>query len=81
MSAFVGRSGADAVFKALHKICKVLQAYSFKLDIAIGLAETAGLITSGEATAARAFITGSGALCDIFLKVSKNSGFGQTGSV
>jgi hypothetical protein len=75
VTEFVGRSGADAVYKFLHSICKTLVRYSSKLDTAITLAQSADLITSDQATQARAFIAGADALCDIFLAVSKNSGF------
>ena len=81
MTAFVGRSGADAVYKALHRICQVLQAYGPKLNVAIDLTETAGLITSSQAITARSFVGTAGAVCDIFLIISKNSGFSQTGIV
>jgi len=75
MTTFVGRSGADAVFKALHRICIVLTHYSVKLDVAIGLAESASLITSTQATVARTFLATSSAVCDIFKIVADNSGF------
>lgn len=75
MTEFVGRSGADAVFKALHKICLVVTSYGPKLDTAIGLTQTAGLITSDQASAARLFLTSANAACDIFKIIAGNSGF------
>lgn len=75
MASFVGRSGADATFKALHHICIVIQRYGSKLVTAVDLTLAAGLITSDQATAAKTFIVGSRALCDIFDIIAKNSGF------
>jgi len=81
MANFNGRSGADAIFKALHRICIVVQRFGPKLNLAIDLTAEAALITSEQATAAKAFITSSGAVCDIFNVVARNSGFSQTGEV
>lgn len=75
MPIFQGRSGADAIFKALHRVCIVLTHYSLKLNAAIDLVEAAGLITGEQQTAAKAFVTASGALCDIFKIIADNSGF------
>lgn len=81
MTAFLGRSGADAVMKAHKRICAVNDAYGSKLRIAIDLSVTAGLISSADATAAKAALDGATVLCRIFDAVARNSGFGQTGSV
>lgn len=81
MTAFVGRSGADAVFKALKRICIVITAYGPKLNVAIDLAAAADLISAGEATTAKAFISSAATVCDIFNTVARNSGFGQTSVV
>jgi formate dehydrogenase assembly factor FdhD len=81
MTAFSGRSGADAVMKAHKKICDVNAAYGAKLRVAIDLAASAGLITADDATLAKAALTGADIVCRIFEAVAKNSGFGQTGSV
>lgn len=75
MAEFIGRSGADAVAKALHKICHVLTAYSNKLNVAIDLATAAEIITIGEATVAKTFLGTANTVCDIFEKVAGNSGF------
>lgn len=75
MTEFIGRSGADAVFKALDRICIVVRRYGPKLNIAIDLAETASLITASEAITARAFVATASATCNIFRVVADNSGF------
>lgn len=74
MALFVGKSGADAVFGALHHICRVVAKYGTKLRSAVAAAETGGVITSDQATLAYAFIDGSEVLCDIFKLVASNSG-------
>jgi len=73
--SFLGKSGADAVFVALNHICKVVNRYHVKLDAAIDQAATDGVIGSGEATAAHAFIDAASITCEIFKLVSGNSGF------
>lgn len=75
MTAFVGRSGADAIFALLHRCCIVVQRYSGKLNNAIDLAQAAALITSEQQTAAKAFVTGVDSLCEVFRLVASNSGF------
>lgn len=75
MAYFFGKSGADAVFFALHKICKVLNRYEVKLLEAITAAETGGVITSEQADAARTFVATARVICAIFELVASNSGF------
>ena len=75
MAYFFGKSGADAIAKALDRICLVLQKYSLKLDAAISAAQASDIITSEQATIARTFISTARTACDIFKLVARNSGF------
>lgn len=75
MAHFIGKSGADAIAKALHGCCKIIAAYGPKLRTAVATAETGGVITSTQALAAYAFIDASSATCDVFELVAQNSGF------
>ena len=61
-----GKTGADAVFVALHHICKTLGRYRAKLDTFVDAAVAASVITSSQATTVHDFIAGANALCDIF---------------
>jgi hypothetical protein len=73
---FIGKSGSDAIFGALHHVCKVLARYQTKALAAVDQALSDGVITSEQATTARAFINTANATCDIFRLISQNSGFG-----
>jgi hypothetical protein len=75
MAEFVGRSGADAVFKALKRICIVIVGYGPKLQVAIDLAHAASLITTEQRATAIAFVASAQGVCDIFNAVASNSGF------
>lgn len=75
MAFFFGKSGADAIFKAFQRICRVLNSYRTKLLAAVDAAETGAIITSDEATNARVFIASATALCAVFEKIASNSGF------
>jgi len=75
MAVFQGRSGADAIAKALTLICGTLKRYSNKLDVAITLTEEAGLINTSQAVTARQFVGTASLVCDIFKIVADNSGF------
>ena len=75
MTAFVGRSGADAIYKFLHSVCKTLVRYGPKLSVAIDLTHTAGLIDDTQAALAHNFVSTADGLCDIFLTIANNSGF------
>jgi hypothetical protein len=75
MATFIGRSGTDAIFKALQRICIVITAYNTKITAAIAIAEGAGLITAAQASLAVSFIEGARTTCDIFKIVASNSGF------
>lgn len=69
-----GKTGADAIFQALHKICHVLVKYQVKLTTFIDLLVTAQVITSAEADTAKTFIAAAGATCAVFQKIASYSG-------
>lgn len=73
--AVTGKTGADAVFLALKHICKVITRYRLKLDAVIDQAESAGVITSGQATDAHAFVAAANATCAVFELIADYSGF------
>lgn len=75
MAYFLGKSGADAIFVALEKICRILSRYHAKCDQAIDAALASGVITSDQATAAHLFVDTAQVTCDIFRLVASNSGF------
>lgn len=70
-----GKTGADAVFKALQRICIVITKYRTKLDAVINQAEAASVITSAQATAAHDFIASASTVCAVFNLVAGFSGF------
>lgn len=61
-----GKTGADAIAKALHRICLVLSHYRTKCDAVITAAEAAGAITAAQATAAHDFLGTANTVCSIF---------------
>lgn len=73
--AITGKTGADAVAKALKHICRVLVAYRHKLEQVIDDAAAFGTITETQATTAKAFIASADAACQIFILVAEYSGF------
>lgn len=73
--AITGKTGADAIFKALKRICIVLTKYQAKLQAVVIAAETAGAISAADATTINAFITVAGATCSAFDRLSQYSGF------
>lgn len=75
MAYFFGKNGSDAVFKALEHVCRILNRYEAKLRSAVAAAETGGVITSDQATAAYLFIDTARVTCAIFGLISGNSGF------
>jgi hypothetical protein len=72
--AHTGKTGADAVFIALSKICRVLVAYRAKLDAVIDQAATGGVISSTQATAAHDFLAIVNTTCAIFELIAGYSG-------
>ena len=73
--AITGRTGADAIFKALQRICIVITRYRVKLDAVIDAAVTAGAITSAQATTAHDFVATAGSVCLVFNLIANYSGF------
>lgn len=73
--ALTGKTGADAVFKALKRICLVIAHYGPKLQAVITSAEGADVITTDQATAARALVSSAQGACDAFALIAKYSGF------
>lgn len=73
--AVTGKTGADAIFKALKRICIVLSHYQFKLIAVVDAAETASAITADQATKIRNFISVATVTCDAFQALADYSGF------
>jgi hypothetical protein len=73
--AVTGKTGADAVAKALKHICRVLVAYRTKLEAVIDQAAAFGTITSEQAATAKVFIASADTACQIFILVAEYSGF------
>lgn len=61
-----GKTGADAIAKALHRICLVLSHYRTKADGVIDAAASAGVISAGQATTAHDFLATANTVCSIF---------------
>lgn len=68
--AITGKTGADAVFAFLHKICGTLKRYDSKLRALIATAKAANLISAADADAANTFLDTSDLLCRIFEKLA-----------
>lgn len=73
--AVTGKTGADAVAKALQHICIVITKYRPKLDAVIDAAAGAGAITSAQATIAHDFVSTASAACAVFQLIADYSGF------
>lgn len=73
--AVTGKTGADAVFKAMSRICLVLTRYRSKFDAVITSAESAGAITSAQATTIRDFVATANLLCVALEALAGYSGF------
>ena len=73
--AITGKTGADAIAKALKHICRVLVAYRTKLEAVIDLAESTATISAGQADTARAFVASADAACQVFILIADFSGF------
>jgi hypothetical protein len=65
-----GKTGADAVSKAVSKICRVVNAYRVKLHTIIDAAKIAGIITVDEAAVAHAFVDSIGVACAIWMRIA-----------
>jgi hypothetical protein len=73
--ALTGKTGADAVFKALKRICIVLSHYSAKLTAVVDAAQADGKITTQQQTDAHLFIASALIFCTAFELVADYSGF------
>lgn len=73
--AITGKTGADAIAKALKHICRVLVAYRTKLDAVIDDAQAFGTITEAQADTAHAFVASADASCQVFILIAEYSGF------
>lgn len=68
-----GKTGADAVAKALHRICLVLSHYRAKCDAVIDAAAAANAISAAQATAAHDFLATANTVCAVFELVADYS--------
>lgn len=73
--AVTGKTGADAIFKALKRICIVLSKYQHKLTEVVAAARTAGAITTDQQTKINNFIAVAVVTCDAFQSLADYSGF------
>lgn len=73
--AITGKTGADAIKRSLQHICRVINAYSAKLDRVITDAKNANIITEEQAAVARAFVASADAACQVFILIADYSGF------
>jgi hypothetical protein len=70
----LGKTGADAVLFFLGHICRTLVRFQSKLLDRIDALETAGTLTSAQATNARLLINSAGAFCAVYKIIADNSG-------
>lgn len=68
-----GKTGADAVYKAVAKICGTIKRYRTKLDAFIEVCRLAGVITDAEALVAHAFVSDANAVCSIFERIAQHN--------
>lgn len=73
--AITGKSGADAIFKALKRVCIVLAKYQSKLIAVTAAARSAGAITATQETQINNFIAVAVVTCDAFHALADYSGF------
>jgi len=73
--AITGKTGADAIAKALKHICRILVAYRTKLEAVIDAAQASNAITAAQADTAKAFVASADAACQVFILVAEYSGF------
>lgn len=71
---YVGKSGSDALFKALAHICRIERTWHLKLLAAIDQAVTDGKITDLQRSIAHTFLESVSVACDIFELIAGNSG-------
>ncbi len=73
--ALTGKTGADAIAKAMKRICLVISHYRAKLDAVIDAAAAATVISSAQATTAHDFVSTASTVCAIFELIADYSGF------
>ena len=72
--AVTGKTGADAVFKAINHVCKVNAKFGPRLREVVVLTAAAELITPTQEAALIAFLDGLTGLCAAWDSVAKFSG-------
>lgn len=70
-----GKTGADAVFKAVKRIAIVLSHYAPKFLAVVAVMEAGGNITAADAAAIRGFVSALNDLLAALSKVADYSGF------
>jgi hypothetical protein len=70
-----GKTGADAIFIAMSHICRLIVKYNLKLNNVINQAETAGSLTSAQATDLRTFLANANGFCAAWQILAAYSGF------
>jgi predicted DNA-binding protein YlxM (UPF0122 family) len=73
--AITGKTGADAIFKAIKKTAQVLEKYRPKLLLVIDAAVVANAITADEATIIKGFLSTVTDLVVALGKLADYSGF------
>lgn len=73
--AVTGKTGADAIWKALKRIVIVLSHYAPKLLATVAIMQAGGQLTSAEAAEITAFINDTASLLAAITKVADYSGF------
>lgn len=64
------KTGADAIYKFVFRICGTFGRYAVKLDPFIESAVISGVISPDEAVVVRAFLAGINGLCVIWKKLA-----------
>jgi len=73
--AITGKTGADAIAKSMKHICRVINAYSAKLNAVISAARASNVITVEQEEIALAFVASADAACRVFILIAGYSGF------
>lgn len=73
--AVTGKTGADAIWKALHRIAIVLSHYAPKFLAVVAVMQSSGSITSAEAALITEFVNSLTAVAAALKKVADYSGF------
>jgi len=69
----LGKTGADAIFHFLRRICGTLTRYQSKLLARINELEADTTISSAQATSARLLVNSASAFCDVFSILAANT--------